>query len=576
MKKENKNKDLQTLRHSASHVLAQAVLQMFPDAKLGIGPAIEDGFYYDFDLPRTLIPEDLPILEEKMRKIIKANLEIKQEKLSQKKALEFLKKIKQPYKLELAKEIPDKELSFYRQGDFVDLCAGPHIDSTGEIKAFKLLKIAGAYWRGSEKKPMLQRIYGTAFYSKKELDEFLKMREEAEKRDHKKMGQKLNLFSISEEIGSGLPIWHPNGAIIREQIENFWKEEHKNKGYEYVYSPHIGKLDLWKRSGHWDFYRENMYSPIKIENKEYLLKPMNCLFHIFIFQSKLRSYKELPIRYCELGTVYRYERSGVLHGLTRVRGFTQDDAHIFCAPEQLEEEIINVIKFADFMMKTFNFKYKVYLSTRPEKSLGTDKDWKIATKSLENALKKTKTSYDIDPGEGIFYGPKIDIKLEDSIDREWQGPTIQVDFNFPEKFNVNYIDKKGRKKKVIMVHRTVLGSMERFIGCLIEHFSGAFPIWLSPIQVKILNVGKAHEKYALQIKEELEKNNIRAEIDLENKTMGKKIRDAELQKIPYMLVVGDKEMKEKTINVRNRQGKQTEEKIDKFIKDICAEIKEKK
>lgn len=576
MKKENKNKGLQALRHSASHVLAQAVLQMFPEAKLGIGPAIEDGFYYDFDLPRTLIPEDLEILGKKMQKIIKANLEIKPEKLSKEKALEFYKKLKQPLKIELVKEIPEKSVCFYRQGDFVDLCAGPHVDSTGEIPAFKLLKIAGAYWRGDEKRPMLQRIYGTVFYSKKELDEYLERLKEAEKRDHRRLGAILDLFSIPEEIGGGLPLWHPKGSRLRNEIENFWKKEHQERGYKYVYTPHIGAIDLWKRSGHWDFYRENMYSPIKIENKEYLLKPMNCPFHIFVYQSKLRSYKELPIRYCELGTVYRYERSGVLHGLTRVRGFTQDDAHIFCAPEQLEEEIINVIKFADFMMKTFNFRYKVYLSTRPEKSLGTDKDWKTATKSLENALKKTKTSYDIDPGEGIFYGPKIDIKLEDSIGREWQGPTIQVDFNFPEKFNVNYIDKKGKKKKVIMVHRTVLGSMERFIGCLVEHYAGAFPVWLAPVQVKILNVGKAHEKYALQIKEELGKFNIRAEVDLENKTMGRKIRDAELEKIPYILVVGDKEVKKKTVNVRNRQGRQKEEKLGKFIAKLKRETEDKK
>ena len=577
MKKENNKKDLDILRHSTSHVLAQAVLEMFPEAKLGIGPAIEEGFYYDFDLPRTLIPEDLDILEQKMKKIIKFNLQIKPERLSRKKALEFYKKIKQPYKIELIKKLKDKSISFYRQGDFVDMCKGPHLDSTGEIPVFKLLKISGAYWRGDEKNKMLQRIYGTAFYSKKELNEFSKMKEEAEKRDHKKLGQKLDLFTISEEIGSGLPIWHPKGSIIREEIENFWKKIHSKLGYKYVNSPHIGKLDVWKKSGHWDFYRENLYAPMKIDKQLFLIKPMNCPFHIAVYQSTLRSYKELPIKYCELGTVYRYERSGVLHGLTRVRGFTQDDVHIFCRPDQLEKEIIESLKLIDYMLKVFDFKeYNVYLSTKPEKAIGTDKVWKHAIKSLEYALKKSKLKYDIDPGEGFFYGPKIDIKLKDALGREWQGSTIQLDFNLPEKFNITYIDQKGKKSRPVMVHRTVLGSIERFFGVLIEHFKGDFPTWLSPVQVRILNIGKAHEKYAKEIKEELVENNVRAEVDLENKTMGKKIRDAEIVKIPYVLVVGDREIKKKTVNVRDRSGKQKEVKLSGFTKNILKEISTKK
>ena len=572
----DKQQNLQTLRHSASHVLAQAVLTMFPEAKLGIGPAIEEGFYYDFDLPRTLIPEDLEIIEKKMQEIVKANLKIKPEKLSKKKSLEFLKKIKQLYKIELLKEIPDKEVCFFKQGDFVDLCSGPHVKSTGEIKAFKLTKIAGAYWRGSEKNKMFQRIYGTAFYSKKDLDEFLKMKEEAEKRDHRKLGQELDLFSTPEELGGGLPLWHPKGAILRSIIENFWKKEHQKRGYELVYTPHIAKLDIWKTSGHWDFYRENLYSPMEIDEQEYLVKPMNCPFHIYIFKSYLRSYKELPIKYAELGTVYRYERSGVLHGLTRVRGFTQDDAHIFCTPRQLENEIIETLKLVDFMMKTFDFKYKVYLSTKPEKAVGSEKTWKESTKALESALKKTKTKYVTDPGEGVFYGPKIDVKLEDSLGRQWQGPTIQVDFNLPEKFEVDYIDEKGKKERAVMVHRAVLGSMERFIGILIEHFAGAFSLWLAPVQVMVLNVGKAHEKYAQEVKEKLAKNNIRAEVDLENKTMGRKIRDAELQKVPYILVVGDKEIKSKSVAVRKlKKGNLGSRKLSIFIKNVLNEIEKK-
>jgi threonyl-tRNA synthetase len=588
--KEQKNqneKQLQIMWHSCSHVLAQAVMQMFPEAKLGIGPAIEDGFYYDFDLPRSLIPEDLQIIEKKMKKIIKENYQFKKEIVDRKKAIEFMKKIRQFYKVELLKEMKDKKVTVFRQGDFVDLCAGPHLDSTGEIGPFKLLSIAGAYWKGNEKNPMLQRIYATCFETKKQLNDYLKKLEEVEKRDHRKLGRKLDLFSLPEEIGGGLPIWHTKGAILREIIEDFWKKEHKKRGYQLVYTPHIANLDIWKKSGHWKFYKEYLYSPIKIDKSEYLLKPMNCPFHILIYKSKLRSYRDLPIRYAELGTVYRYERSGVLHGLVRVRGFTQDDAHIFCREDQLEDEIIEVIKLAQFMITTFGFKnYKIYLSTRPKKSIGTDKMWNLATKALKNALEKAKLSYKIDPGEGVFYGPKIDIKLEDALGRQWQGPTIQVDFNFPEKFNVNYIDQKGKKQQVVMVHRTVLGSIERFIGCLIEHYEGAFPLWLAPSQVIIIPLSDKFLKYAQEVNHQLSNVNCRSEIDNRCESVSKKIREAEIQKIPYMLVVGEKEVataktqkdiKNAEVSVRSLGKNKLESiKIDKFIDKILKEIKEKK
>lgn len=573
---------IDTIRHSLSHILAAAVLEMFPEAKLGIGPAIENGFYYDFDLPRTLIPEDLPILEDKMRAILAQKLPFEKTEVPITRAITESKKSKQTYKTELLADLKKdkaKKVTFYKTENFIDLCAGPHVKNTSEInpKAFKLTSIAGAYWKGDEKNKMLQRIYGVAFATPKELKSYLTLLEEAEKRDHRKLGKELDLFSLPEELGGGLPIWHPKGAILRENIEDFWKDIHKKNGYEYVYSPHIGNVNIWKKSGHWDFYRENLYSPMKIDSQEYLIKPMNCPFHIEIYQSQLRSYRELPIRYCELGTVYRYERSGVLHGLVRVRGFTQDDAHIFCREDQLESEISDVIKMADFMMKTFGFKYKAYLSTKPEKAIGSDKVWKVATKALENALKKSKVSYKVDPGEGVFYGPKIDIKLEDALGREWQGPTIQVDFNFPEKFNVTYIDQKGAKVRPVLVHRTVLGSMERFIGVLIEHFAGAFPIWLAPVQVHVITVGASSKKYSKEISDELVNAGIRVELANQNETVGKKIRDAELQKIPYMLVVGDKEVKSKSVAVRKLKDKKiVTVKFDKFLKDLQKEIEEKK
>jgi len=587
---ENKNEKLDILRHSTSHILAAAVLEMFPEAKFAIGPNVEDGFYYDFDLPRTLIPEDLPLLEEKMRAIIKANFPFEKKEIDAKKATELFKKAKQPYKVELIQDLvknekatlrqaQGKKVTVYKSGPLVDLCRGPHLDSTGEIKpdVFKLLKIAGAYWRGSEKNKMLQRIYGTAFETKKELDEYLKKLEEAEKRDHRKLGETLDLFSFPELCGGGLPVWHPKGSVVRNAIEDFWKSEHDRRGYSLVFSPHIARLDIWKKSGHWEFYRENLYSPIKIDEEEYLLKPMNCPFHIFIYQHQTRSYKDLPIRYAELGTVYRYERSGVLHGLTRVRGFTQDDAHIFCRPDQLKDEILNVIKFAGFMMETFGFKkYKAYLSTRPEKSIGSDANWKKATGALEAALKEAKVNYETDPGEGVFYGPKIDIKIEDALGRAWQGPTIQVDFNFPERFELIYIDEKGKKQQPVMIHRTVLGSMERFIGVLVEHYAGAFPVWLAPEQVWILPVGSRHEEYAFKLADTLKAQNIRVTVKHENETINKKIREGELQKIPYLLVVGDKEISADSVAVRERgKGDLGPMKIEEFVKKIKKEIEEK-
>ncbi len=579
-KKKNNNqkkKNLEIMRHSTSHVLAHAVMQMFPEAKLGIGPAIEDGFYYDFELPRSLIPEDLKIIERKVKKIIKENHQFKKETVDRKKAIEFMKKIKQPYKIELLKEMKDKKVNFYRHNNFVDLCIGPHLDSTGEIGALKLLSIAGAYWKGNEKNPMLQRIYGTCFQNKKQLNDYLKKIEEAEKRDHRKLGKKLDLFTLPDEIGGGLPVWHPKGAILRQVIEDFWKEEHKKRGYDLVYTPHIANLDIWKKSGHWKFYKELLYSPIKVEKSEYLIKPMNCPFHIFIYKSKMRSWRDLPIRYAELGTVYRYERSGVLHGLTRVRGFTQDDAHIICQPDQLEKEITDVIKLSQFMLKTFGFKkYYAYLSTRPEKSIGSDKIWKLSIQALKSALGKSKMDYQIDPGEGVFYGPKIDIKLEDALGRQWQGPTIQVDFNFPEKFDVNYIGKDGKEHQAVMLHRTVLGSLERFIGCLIEHYKGAFPLWLAPIQVEIISVSDKFLKYAKEVEKQLLENNIRIQIDMRAESVGKKIREAEIQKIPYMLVVGEKEKKAKTVSVRSLGKNKLESmKTDKFIEKITKAIKRK-
>jgi threonyl-tRNA synthetase len=552
-----KENQLETMRHSCSHLLAMAVLKLFPKTKLGIGPAIENGFYYDFDFAKPLEEKDLAKISKKMEELVKEKLPFTKETIT----IEAAKKIfkNQPYKLKLIKELAEegnKKIFLYKSGEFVDLCKGPHLKSTKEIGPFKLLSLAGAYWQGSEKNKMLTRIYGTCFPKQKDLDDYLQRIEIAKEKDHRKLGKTLDFYSIREEIGNGLPLWHPKLSLVRLEIENFWKEIHQKEDYQYIFTPHIGKKSLWEKSGHWQFYKEMMYSPMDIEGIEYLLKPMNCPFHIFIYKSQIRSYRELPIRYCELGTVYRYEPSGVLHGLTRVRGFTQDDSHLFCQPEQFEEEIIKILKLAKKTYDTFGFKeFNCYLSTRPEKSMGSDKVWAKATKALKNSLEKTKTSYKIDPAAGVFYGPKIDIKIKDSLDREWQLGTIQVDFNFPEKFDLNFTGSDGKQYQPVMIHRTILGSMERFLGILIEHYGGAFPVWLSPTQALVIPITDKHINYGQKVVDELREKNIRIELNDRNETTSAKIRDAELQKIPYILVVGDKEIKDKSINVRVRGEK---------------------
>ncbi|MFA5604405.1 MAG: threonine--tRNA ligase [Dehalococcoidales bacterium] len=549
------NNEIEKVRHSAAHIMAEAVLSLFPAAKFAIGPAIENGFYYDFELPRPLTPDDLSVITDKMNNIISKDQPFLHDEITKEEARDIFSS--QPYKLELINDIEDEKVSIYRQGGFIDLCRGPHVDSTGKIKAFKLTSIAGAYWRGDEKNQMLQRIYGLAFNSNAELDEYLKKMEEAAKRDHRKLGKELDLFSVHEESGPGLVCWHPKGSVVRSVIEDFWKAEHIKRGYDILYTPHIAKVDLWKTSGHWEFYRENMFSPMEIDDEEYVIKPMNCLYHILIYKSRLRSYRELPLRWGELGTVYRYERSGVLHGLSRVRGFTQDDAHIFCRFDQLENEVVDVLDLASFMMDSFGFdNYKIILSTRPEKYAGSLEIWEEAESILAKALQRRQIDYKVDPGEGAFYGPKIDIKFEDAVGRDWQGPTIQVDFNNPQRFDVNYIGEDGKEHMVAMVHRTVLGSMERFMACLIEHYGGAFPVWLSPVQVAILPIADRHQDYAKKLENELKSRNLRVETDYQQGTVNNKIRQAQAQKIPYMLIVGDKEVDNGTVSVRFRNGEQ--------------------
>lgn len=546
--------DLETLRHSTSHILAAAVQELYPKAKLGIGPAISDGFYYDFDIPEvTLSVEDLPKIEKKMQEIIKKNEKFVREEMDRKKAIEFFKKCGEKYKVELLCEIPDDKISVYKTGKFVDLCRGPHVESTGKVEAFKLLTVAGAYWKGIEQNPMLQRIYGTAFETKEELKTHITNIEEATKRDHRKLGKELELFNIyHEEAGAGLVYYLPRGARLRILIEDFLKKEHLKRGYEFVITPHISKINLWNTSGHTSYYKENMYF-MDIDKQKYVLKPMNCAGHILIYKSKLRSYRDLPIRFFELGTVYRYERSGVLHGLLRVRGFTQDDAHIFVTPEGLQDEILRVIDFAFEMLKTFGFDYEVDLSTRPEKFAGTKENWEHATNALVEALKKKNIPYKIDKGAGVFYGPKIDVKMKDALGRPWQGPTIQVDFNLPERFDLNYIAENGKKSRPVMIHRVVLGSIERFIGALIENYAGAFPLWIAPTQVILLPIADRHLEYAEKLKSELEKEGLRIEIDGRREKIGAKIRQAQLQKIPYMLILGDKEIASGAAAVRSRK-----------------------
>ncbi len=560
-------------RHSSSHLMAQAVKELFPNAKMAIGPAIEDGFYYDFDFERPFTPEDLQKIEAKMQEIIRRDLPISRLELSKEDALNLFRKRGEPYKLELIEGIQLPPISAYQQGDFIDLCTGPHVPSTGTIHAIKLTSSAGAYWRGSEKNKMLQRIYGTSFFKKEDLDAHLKKLEEIKKRDHRKLGRELDLFSTSEEVGSGLILWHPKGAMIRKTLEDFWREAHLSAGYEFVFSPHIARLDLWKQSGHLQFYKENMYDPMEVEGIPYELKPMNCPFHIMIYKSALRSYRDLPFRWAELGTVYRYERSGVLHGLLRVRGFTQDDAHLFCRPDQVESEIFKILDFTTLVMGTFGFKnYAIYLSTRPEKYVGRLGRWEEATAALEGALRRKNLPYQIDPGEGVFYGPKIDIKIKDALDRLWQCTTIQVDFNLPERFKMSYRGEDGLEHQPIMIHRALMGSIERFFGILIEHYGGAFPTWLAPVQAKIIPITERHQAYAGQIHHQLLRVGVRSELDDRNERLGSKIRDAQLMKIPYMLVIGEAECANQTISVRSRSGENNVMTLESFVNQIKEEM----
>jgi len=583
---------IEIIRHSLAHILAYAVQELFPAAtegeprqgrgvKFGIGPAIENGFYYDFMFKNPLTPNDLPKIEEKMRELVKKGFSFEKKEISKKEAEKLFSD--QPYKLELIAELPENKITIYKSGDFVDLCAGPHVKSAKEIPVdgFKLNEIAGAYWRGSEINQMLTRIYGLAFETEKELADYLKMQEEAEKRDHRILGQKMDLFHIDENVGPGLILWHPKGALLKKIIMDYALNEYLKTGYQLVDTPHIGKLNLWKTSGHTDFYKENMLPPMhmkeigKEEKDDYQIKPMNCPFHIVIYKTGIRSYKDLPLRYTEMGTVYRYEKSGTLHGLVRVRQITQDDAHIFCTPEQLSQELFSTLKLTYKILKDFDFKeFDVYLSTQPEKYVGSPKVWEKAENSIKYSLEKLKIKYETDVGGGAFYGPKIDIKIKDSLGRPWQCSTIQLDFNIPERFDVNYIDQKGKKQRVIMIHRALLGSIERFIGVLLEHYVGSLPLWLAPVQAWIIPIGTRHNQYAQSVKKDL--SSLRVEVKDENETVSKKIRNGELQKIPYLLVVGDREMKNKSVRVRAKNKDLGEIKLTKFVEKAKAEIEKKK
>jgi threonyl-tRNA synthetase len=570
--------DLETIRHSTAHLMAQAVQQLYPDTQVTIGPVIEDGFYYDFCRKSPFVPEDLEKIEQRMKEIAAQNLDIVRKELPREDALKMFDEMGEPFKLEVINELEsDEAISVYSQGEFTDLCRGPHVDNTSAIKSFKLLHTSAAYWRGDERNQVLQRIYGTAWNTDKELRVYLKRLEEAKKRDHRRLGKELDLFSVSDDIGPGLILWHPKGSRIRCLMEDFWKTEHFKNGYEMVHSPHAAKVDMWKTSGHMDFYKDNIFSPMDIEGKEYVMKPMNCPFHIQIYQTRLRSYRDLPLRFAELGTVYRYERSGVLHGLLRVRGFTQDDAHLFCRPNQIEEEIVKVLDLILLILRSFGFnEYKVYLSTRPDKFVGSEEGWEKATDALKQALEKSKLEYEVDPGEGVFYGPKIDIKIKDSLNRFWQVSTVQVDFNLPERFDISYIEEDGQRHQPIMLHRALMGSLERFFGCLVEHYAGAFPLWLAPVQVILLPITDQHQEYADEVAKKLTNNGFRVEKDLRNEKIGFKIREAQLQKIPYMIVLGEKEAENKTLAVRKRRSKETRTiNIDTFIEEMNAQVKEK-
>ena len=564
-----------TLRHTASHVMAQAVKRLWPEAKLAIGPAIDKGFYYDIDMEHTLTPEDLTKIEKEMSRIVKENLPITKSVMSRQEAIEFFKSKNEDYKVELIEDLPeDAVISCYAQGDFVDLCAGPHVVSTGKVKAFKLQSIAGAYWRGDEKNKMLQRIYGTAFEKKEELDAYLHMLEEAAKRDHRKLGKELGLFVIKEE-GPGFPFFLPKGMALRNELENFWREVHHDFEYDEIRTPIILNKHLWETSGHWEHYRENMYTTI-IDDEEYAIKPMNCPGGILVYQNEMHSYRDLPLRYAELGLVHRHELSGALHGLFRVRAFTQDDAHVFMLPEQMQSELMKVIELFDRIYSQFGLKYHVELSTKPDNAMGDDAIWEAATEALRNAIEAKGIDYVINPGDGAFYGPKLDYHIEDSLGRTWQCGTIQLDMNLPERFNVEYIGEDGQKHRTIMIHRACFGSMERFIGILTEHYAGAFPTWMAPVQVKVLPISEKHVEYANQLAKQMRHDYVRVEVDDRNEKIGYKIRQAQMEKVPYMLVVGDKEMEDNSVNVRKHGGDELGTvPFDEFFNSIKIEIKER-
>ncbi len=570
--------DLRILRHGASHVMAAAVGHIFPEVKFAIGPAIDNGFYYDFDLPRAITREDLDAVETEMKKIVKARGRFERTEFGRAEALEKVKSAGQDYKRELIEDLDAEILSFYTLDDFTDLCEGPHLPDTRKIKHFKLLSVAGAYWRGDEKNKMLQRVYGTCFFTRDELEGHLRNLEEAEKRDHRKLGIALDLYHIDNEVGAGLVLWHPKGALVRKIIEDFWREEHLRAGYELVATPHIAKYSLWEKSGHADFFSENMYSPMDVDGEKYLVKPMNCPFHLLIYKSRTRSYRELPIRWAELGTVYRYERSGVLHGLIRVRGFTQDDAHLIFRENQIEDEVERVLRFCVYILGSFGFsEYGIYLSTKTDGRLGSDEVWENATNALKTGLERAGLAFEVDEGAGAFYGPKIDIKIKDALGREHQCSTIQLDFNEPERFDITYVGEDGKQHRPVMIHRALLGSIERFFGVMVEHYGGLFPLWLAPVQVRILPVTDKQSEYAERMRGILRDGGIRVECDLRSEKVGHKIRDATLEKIPYMLVVGPREVEGNTVSVRHvKRGDAGVRSLDEFTEAIKVEIEKKR
>ena len=568
--------DLERMRHSASHVMAEAVTAIFPTARLAIGPPIEDGFYYDFELPRALTPDDLKTIEKKMKKIVSSNASFEFSEMSVEDALEYYRDRDQPYKVELIEELAaagEESVSFYTQNAFKDLCRGPHVGSTSKVGPFKLLNIAGAYWRGDEHRPMLQRIYGTAWPTSAELADHIHRMEEAQRRDHRRLGRELDLFSIhQDQTGAGLILWHPKGGRVRNEIENFWRDTHYDAGYDLVYTPHIGRSNLWQSSGHLDFFQESMFSGIAVDEQEYYLKPMNCPFHIMIYKNALRSYRDLPMRLGELGTVYRYERAGVLHGLMRVRGFTQDDSHIFCRPDQVVSELAGVLDLTMFILGAFGFtEFETFVSTRPEKAVGDNEQWDRATDALRKVLDDRGVEYEVDEGGGAFYGPKIDLNIKDAVGRAWQCTTVQFDFNLPERFDLSFVGADGKQHRPYMVHRALLGSMERFFGVLVENFAGAFPVWIAPIQVQVLPIADRHLEYAETVAATLKSAGLRAEIDSRREKVNYKIREAQLQKVPYMLIVGDREAQAGTVSVRLRTGENIgAQPLDSFVTLVKA------